>query len=68
MPLKDGYGMIDEIINNGGRGEKQEKVHAEVHRTPPEKKPSIRDRLEDAKWGCGLWKAPNKPFPEMGDL
>ena len=39
----------------------------------PEKKPSIRERLEDAKRECAERKAPDKPAPqkkppEMGDL
>lgn len=73
MTLEDDYGMIDGIINNGRRGEELEKVQAEVRRTTPEKKPSIRERLEDAKRECaerkGLDKpAPQKKPPELGDL
>ena len=73
MTLEDDYGMIDGIINNGRRGEELEKAQAEVRRTTPEKKPSIRERLEDAKRECGLRKAPDKPVPqkkppELGDL
>ena len=73
MTLEDDYGMIDGIINNGRRGEELEKVQAETHRTTPEKKPSIRERLEDAKRECGSRKAPDKPVPqkkppELGDL
>ena len=45
----------------------------EVHRTTPEKKSSIRERLEDAKWECAERKSPDKPAPqkkppELGDL
>ena len=73
MTLEDDYGMIDGIINNGRRGEEMEKAQAEARRTTPEKKPSIRERLEDAKRECGSRKAPDKPAPqkkppELGDL
>ncbi len=73
MTLEDDYGMIDGIINNGRRGEELEKAQAEAHRTAPEKKPSIRERLEDAKRECGSRKTPDKPSPqknpsELGDL
>lgn len=73
MTLEDDYGMIDGIINNGCRGEELEKAQAEAHRTTPEKKPSIRERLEDAKRECAERKAPDKPAPqktppELGDL
>ena len=73
MTLEDDYGMIDGIINNGRRGEELEKAQAEVHRTTPEKKPSIRERLEDAKRECAGRKSPDKPAPqkkppELGDL
>ena len=73
MTLEDDYGMIDGIINNGRRGEELEKAQAEVRRTTPEKKPSIRERLEDAKRECGSRKAPDKPAPqkkppELGDI
>ena len=73
MTLEDDYGMIDGIINNGRRGEELEKAQAEARRTTPEKKPSIRERLEDAKRECGSRKAPDKPVPqkmppELGDL
>ena len=60
MNMEDDYGMIDGIINNGRRGEELEKAQAEVHRTTPEKKPSIRERLEDAKRECGERKPPDK--------
>ena len=73
MTLEDDYGMIDGIINNGRRGEELEKAQAEARRTTPEKKPSIRERLEDAKRECGSRKTPDKPapqkkLPELGDL
>ena len=73
MTLEDDYGMIDGIINNGRRGEELEKAQAEVRRTTPEKKPSIRERLEDAKRECAERKGPDKPAPqkkppELGDL
>ena len=73
MPLENDYGMIDGIINNGRRGEELEKAQAEACRTTPEKKPSIRERLEDAKRECGSRKSPDKPAPqrkspELGDL
>ena len=73
MTLEDDYGMIDGIINNGRRGEELEKAQAEACRTTPEKKPSIRERLEDAKRKCAERKGPEKPAPqkkppELGDL
>ena len=73
MTLEDDYGMIDGIINNGRRGEELEKAQAEVRRTTPDKKPSIRERLEDAKRECAERKGPDKPAPqkkppELGDL
>ena len=73
MTLEDDYGMIDGIINNGRRGEELEKAQTEARRTTPEKKPSIRERLEDAKRECGSQKVPDKPAlqkkpPELGDL
>ena len=64
MTLEDDYGMIDGIINNGRRGEELEKAQAEVRRTTPEKKPSIRERLEDAKRECAERKGPDKPAPQ----
>ena len=60
MTLEDDYGMIDGIINNGRRGEELEKAQGEARRTMPEKKPSIRERLEDAKRECGERKPPDK--------
>ena len=62
MTLEDDYGMIDGVINNGRRGEEQEKA-----------KPSIRERLEDARRECSERKPPEKGHPgretpEHGDL
>lgn len=73
MTLEDDYGMIDGIINNGRRGEEMKKAQAEARRTTPETKPSIRERLEDAKRECAERKGPDKPAPqkkppELGDL
>ena len=73
MTLEDDYGMIDGIINNGRRGEELEKAQTEACRTTLEKKPSIRERLEDAKRECAERKSPDKPTPqkkppELGDL
>ena len=73
MTLEDDYRMIDGIINNGRRGEELEKAQAEARRTTPERKPSIQERLEDAKRECGERKDPDKPAlqkkpPELGDL
>ena len=73
ITLEDDYGMIDGIINNGRRGEELEKAQAEACRTTPEKKPSIRERLEDAKRECAERKGPDKPAPqkkppELGNL
>ena len=69
MTLEDDYGMIDGIINNGRRGEETEKA-AE---SGPGKKPSIRERLEDAKKECSEHKPPEKGrsgrnTPEHGSL
>ena len=52
MTLEDDYGMIDGVINNGRRGEELEKAREHAERTQPEKKPSIRERLEAAKQEC----------------
>lgn len=62
MTIEDDYNMIDGAINNGRRGEEPEKA-----------KPSIRERLEDAKRECAERKAPEKGHPsrstpEHGDL
>ena len=69
MTLEDDYGMIDGVINNGRRGEETEKA-AE---SGPGKKPSIRERLEDAKKECSEHKPPEKGrsgrnTPEHGSL
>ena len=69
MTLEDDYGMIDGVINNGRRGEETEKA-AE---NGPGKKPSIRERLEDAKKECSEHKPPEKGrsgrnTPEHGSL
>ena len=64
MTLEDDYGMIDGIINNGRRGEELEKAQDGARRTTPEKKPSIRERLEDAKRECAERKGPDKPAPQ----
>ena len=60
MTVEDDYGMIDGIINNGRRDEAPAK-------------PSIRERLEDAKRECAEHKPPEKgrpgrSTPEHGDL
>lgn len=73
MTLEDDYGMIDGVINNGRRGEEEEKAKDTAHKNKPEKKPSIKERLEDAKRECTERKVPNKPTrqkkpPEVGDL
>lgn len=62
MTIEDDYNMIDGVINNGRRGEEQEKA-----------KPSIRERLEDAKRECAERKVPEKGHsgrstPEHGYL
>ncbi|WP_164516900.1 antirestriction protein ArdA [Clostridium transplantifaecale] len=51
MSLEDDYGMIDGIINNGQR-----------EATPPETggKPSLREKLAEAKRECAERKAPEK--------
>ena len=73
MTIEDDYGMIDGVINNGRRGEEVEKAAEAAAKSEPEKKPSIRERLEDAKRECGSQKVPDKPAlqkkpPELGDL
>lgn len=68
MTLEDDYGMIDGIINNGRRGEELEKAQVEARRTTPEKKPSIRERLECAERRGPDKPAPQKKPPELGDL
>ena len=73
MTLEDDYGMIDGVINNGRRGEELEKAREHAERTQPEKKLSIRERLENARQECAKQKAPEirKPgrdVPEHGNL
>lgn len=60
MAMEDDYGMIDGIINNGSK-----------ETTPPgaDEKPSIRERLSEAKQECEgrkppAVKKPEKPGPE----
>ena len=62
MTLEDDYGMIDGVINNGRRGEELEKAQEYADRTTPEK-PSIRERLEDAKRECAEHKPPEGKKP-----
>ena len=62
MTIEDDYSMIDGIINNGRRGEETEKA-----------KPSIRERLEDAKRECSEHKPlekgqPTRNTPEHGEI
>ena len=42
------------------RSEELEKAQGEARRTTPEKKPSIRERLAEAKRECGERKPPDK--------
>ena len=70
MTLEDDYGMIDGVINNGRRGEELEKAREHAERTQPEKKPSIRERLEAAKQECAKQQprpATEKKPPELGE-
>ena len=62
MTLEDDYGMIDGVINNGRRGEELEKAQEHAEQTKPEK-PSIRERLEDAKRECAGHKSPEGKKP-----
>ena len=62
MTLEDDYGMIDGVINNGRRGEELGKAQEYAERTTPEK-PSIRERLEDAKRECAEHKPPEGKKP-----
>ena len=69
MTLEDDYGMIDGVINNGRRGEETEKAAEKG----TEKKPSIRERLEDARQECSEHRPPEKgrpgrDTPEHGNL
>ena len=71
LTLEDDYGMIDGVLNNGRRGEELEKAREHAERTQPEKKPSIRERLEAAKRECAKQQAkpaPEKKPPELGEL
>lgn len=73
MTLEDDYGMIDGVINNGRRGEEVEKAKEAAEKDGTEKKPSIRERLEDAKRECSERKPPEKgrpgrEAPEHGEL
>ena len=68
MTLEDDYGMIDGVINNGRKGEEIERAKEDT-----EKRPSIRERLEDAKKECAEHKPPEpkrpgRDTPEHGDL
>ena len=63
MTLEDDYGMIDGVINNGRRGEDVEKAKEAAEKGEPEKKPSIRERLEDARRECSERKPPEKGLP-----
>ena len=60
MTVEDDYGMIDGVLNNGRRGEELEAAKAEAARTSQEKRPSIRERLAEAKKECGERKPPDK--------
>ena len=60
IALEDDYGMIDGVLNNGRKGEEQEKAQGEAHRGAPEKRPSIRERLAEAKRECGERKPPDR--------
>ena len=60
MTVEDDYGMIDGVINNGRKGEELEAAKAETARTSPEKRPSIREWLAEAKKECGERKPPDK--------
>ena len=60
MTLEDDYGMIDGVINNGRKGEELEAAKGEARRTSPEKRPSIRERLAEAKKEGSERKPPDK--------
>lgn len=62
MTVEDDHGMIDGVINNGRKDEELEAAKGESHRTSPEKKPLIRERLEEAKKECGERKPPDKAY------
>lgn len=61
MTLENAYSMVDGIANNGRRGKELERAQAEARRTTLEKKPSIRERLEDAKRECRERNVSGKP-------
>ena len=65
MTVEDDYGMIDGVINNGRKGGGAGGGEG-VRRAGPlrEKKPSIRERLEEAKKECGERKPPDKGSAE----
>lgn len=63
MTLEDDYGMIDGVINNGRRDEEVEKAKEAAEKGGTEKKPSIRERLEDARRECSERKPPEKGRP-----
>ena len=50
------------VINNGRRGEELEKAQEYAERATPEK-PSIRERLADAKRECAEHKSPEGKKP-----
>ena len=52
MTLEDDYGMIDGVINNGRRGEEVEKAKEAAEKGGTEKKPSIKERLEQSRKEC----------------
>ena len=73
MTLEDDYGLIDGVINTGRRGEELEKAKEAAAKSEPERKPSIMDRLADAKKECAERKpadrpSPTKKPPELGEL
>ncbi len=73
MTVEDDYGMIDGIINNGRRGEELDKAKEETKRSAPEKKPSIKERLAEAKKESAQLAQtkkdmPHKKSPELGEL
>lgn len=73
MTLEDDYGMIDGIINNGRRGEEQEKAKEAAEKTQPAQKPSIKERLAEAKKESAqrhaqAKEAPQKKPPELGEI
>ena len=68
MTLEDDYGMIDGVINNGRRGEEVEKAKEAAERGGTEKKPSIKERLEQSRKECANQSKAQphreKPAPE----